>query len=316
MGGRKVEIDFSIFRAAADLLYSGPWVAERMAAINGFMQCHADEMHPVVRKIIAGASRYTAVDAFKSEYKLRELRRASQKEWDRMDVLLLPTTGTTYTHEAVEADPIQLNTNLGFYTNFVNLLDLAAVAIPAGFRRNGLPFGVSLIGPAFCDEALLVLGDRFGHTRSDAPLPHFNLDAELGPRPPGCVEIAVVGAHLSGQPLNRHLKERGSRLLRTTRTAPGYRLFALDTSPAKPGLVREDDYRGPGIEVEVWAMPEDRFGGFVDAVPSPLVIGNVALHDGASVKGFLCEPAAIESAQEITRHGGWRGYLAYASSMK
>jgi allophanate hydrolase len=283
-----------------------------MAAISGFMQSHADEMHPVVRKIISSGARFTAVDTFKAKYKLRELRRVSQKEWDRMDVLLLPTTGTIYTREAEEADPIHLNTNLGYYTDFVNLLDLAAVAIPAGFRRNGLPFGVSLIGRAFSDEALMVLGDRFGHTRSDAP----RLEAELGTRPPGCVEIAVVEAHLSGLPLNRQLKERGSRLLRTTRTAPGYRLFALDTSPAKPGLVREDDYRGPGIEVEVWAMPEDCFGGFVNAVQSPLVIGNVALHDGASVKGFLCEPAAVEAAQEITRYGGWRGYLAYASSIK
>ncbi len=316
LGGRKVEIDFSIFRAASDLMYSGPWAAERVAAFSGFLETHAEEMNPIVRKIISDSSRFTAVDVFKSEHKMRELRRASQKEWDRMDVLLLPTTGTIYTQEAAEADPIQINTNLGIYTNFVNLLDLAAVAIPAGFRRNGLPFGVSLIGRAFSDEALLVLGDRFGHTRSDTAPPYHDLGSELGPCPPGCVELAVVGSHLSGQPMNRLLKERGARLLRTTRTAEEYRLFALDTSPVKPGLVRENDYRGPGIEVEVWAIPENHFGGFVATISAPLVVGNVALRNGASVKGLLCEPAAIESAREITRHGGWRGYLAYASSME
>jgi allophanate hydrolase len=302
IGGEKVEIDFAIFRAAAGLLYSGPWVAERLAAIRDFAEQHADQMNPVVREIITGAKRYTAVDAFAAEYKLRELRRASEAEWRRMDAMLLPTTGTIYTHEAVAADPIRLNTNLGYYTNFVNLLDLAAVAVPAGFRANGLPFGVSLIGPAFSDEALLAVADRF----HPEPGPH----AELLTHPPGCIPLAVVGAHLSGQPLNWQLTGRGARLMKTTRTAPGYRLYALAGSvPPKPGLVRDEAFPGPGIEVEVWAVPADRLGGFVAAVPPPLGIGNTALEDGSTVKCFICEPYAIAGATEITQFGGWRKYM-------
>jgi allophanate hydrolase len=307
MGGERVEIDFSVFRAAADLLYSGPWVAERLAAIREFVEAHADEMNPVVREIISSAKRYTAVDTFAAEYKLRELRRASEAEWRRMDVMLLPTTGTIYTHEAIAADPIRLNSNLGYYTNFVNLLDLAAVAVPAGSRADGLPFGVSLIGPAFSDEALLALADRF-HGAAGPPV-------ELQTNPPGCIRVAVVGAHLSGQPLNWQLTERGARLMKSTRTAPGYRLYALPGSvPPKPGLVRDEAFQGTGIEIEIWAVPADRFGSFVAAVPPPLGIGNAAVEDGGLVKCFICEPYAIAGATEITQFGGWRNYVAQGTS--
>jgi allophanate hydrolase len=263
------------------------------------MDTHADEMNPVVREIIAGARKYSAVDAFEADYKLRELRRKSEAEWRKMDVMVLPTTGTIYTHEAVAAEPVTLNTNLGYYTNFVNLLDLAAVAVPAGFRQSGLPFGVSFIGPAFTDEALLSLADLYH--RGEA----------VSIAPPGCVSVAVVGAHLSGQPLNWQLTDRGGRLIRTCKTAPGYRLFALDgTVPPKPGLVRDSGFAGAGIEVEVWAVPEDRFGGFVAGVPPPLGIGSATLENGDVVKCFICEGYAIEKATEITQFGGWRGYLA------
>jgi allophanate hydrolase len=263
-------------------------------------------MNPVVREIISGAKRYTAVETFAAEYKLRELRRASETEWRRMDAMLLPTTGTIYTHEAVAADPIRLNTNLGYYTNFVNLLDLAAVAVPAGIRPNGLPFGVSLIGPAFSDEALLAVADRFRR----APGPSI----ELQTNPPGCIPVAVVGAHLNGQPLNWQLTGRGARLMKTTRTAPGYRLYALAGSvPPKPGLVRDETFQGPGLEVEVWAVPSDRFGSYVADVPPPLGIGNATLEDGRTVKCFICEPYAIAGATEITHFGGWRKYLAQAA---
>jgi allophanate hydrolase len=297
LGGERVEIDYSIFREAAELLYSGPWVAERLAALRGFVDAHADEMNPVVREIISGAKRYSGVDAFEAEYKLRELRRRSEPEWRKIDVMVLPTAGTIYTHEAAAAEPVKLNTNLGYYTNFVNLLDLAAVAVPAGFRTNGLPFGISIIGPAFSDEALLSLAD-FYH-RGVAP-----------GGPTGCVAVAVVGAHLSGQPLNWQLTERGARLMKTARTAAGYRLYALDgTVPAKPGLVRDAGFAGEGIEVEVWAMPENLFGGFVAGVPAPLGIGSATLDNGEVVKCFICEGYAIEGATEITKFGGWRNYL-------
>ena len=222
-----------------------------------------------------------------------------------MDVLMTPTTGTIYTHEEIEADPIGRNTNLGYYTNFVNLLDLAAVAVPAGFRPNGLPFGISLVGPAFSDEALLMLADRFHRARVDVPGPALC----SGPVPPGCLAVAVVGAHLTGQPLNWQLTDRGARLLKSTRTAPCYRLYALGGNPAKPGLLREEGFEGPGIELEIWAMPASEFGSFVAAIPPPLGIGSVTLDGGDVVKCFLCEPYAVTGAEEITKFGGWRNYL-------
>lgn len=299
IGGEKVEIDFSVFRQAADLLYGGPWVAERFTAIKDFFHSHAGDMEPTVRTIIGGAARYTATDVFEAEYRLRELRREAELQWSQMDLLFLPTTGTIYTHDQIAADPIGLNSNLGYYTNFVNLMDLAAVAAPAGFRPNGLPFGVSFIGRAFTDEALVALAHRY-----------LGEASPLLAKPRRCVEIAVVGAHLSGQPLNRQLTDRGASLQKTCRTSPEYRLYALTgCTPAKPGLVRHEGFQGPGIELEIWAMPEDQFGSFVSEVPPPLTIGTVALDNRKSVKCFLCETYAISSAVEITRFGGWRAYL-------
>jgi allophanate hydrolase len=299
-GGEKIEIDFTPFRQSAALLYGGAWVAERFAAIKDFFADHAAEMDPVVRGIIGGAAKHSAVDAYEGEYRLRELGMEAEKQWREMDVLVLPTTGTIYTHEQIAADPVILNTNLGYYTNFVNLMDLAAVAAPAGFRSNGLPFGISFIGPAFSDEALLALAHRYlGGT------------ALLVEKCPGCVEVAVVGAHLSGELLNSQLTERGARLQKTCRTATDYRLYALAGSvPPKPGLIRDRNFRGPGIEVEVWAMPEDRFGGFVAAIPPPLGIGTVTLDNGDAVKCFLCEPDVLSGAKEITHFGGWRAFMA------
>lgn len=300
IGGLKVEINFSVFRAAADLLYSGPWVAERAAALGAFLEDHGPDMDPTVYKIISGAKRYNAVDGFLAQYRLEELRRAAQSEWQKMDVLVLPTTGTIFTHDQVKAEPVQRNTDLGYYTNFVNLLDLAAIAVPAGFRPNGLPFGVTVMGPAFSDQALAKLAAGF---RGE--------EARKSSNPPGCVEIAVVGAHLSGQPLNYQLTQRGARLQRAFRTGSQYRLYALPgTNPPKPGMIRDASYSGPGIEVEVWNMPEDRFGSFVAAVPHPLSIGDVRLENGAWCKCFLCESAALQGALEITPFGGWRAYLA------
>jgi allophanate hydrolase len=301
IGGERVEIDFAPFRAVADLLYAGPWVAERYAAMGAFVENHRDAVNPVVRDIIAGARRYSAAEAYAAGYRLQELRRASEAAWSQADVLVLPTTGTIYTHQAVAEEPVKLNSNLGYYTNFVNLLDLAAVAVPAGFRANGLPFGISIIGPAFSDEGLLCLGERF----------ETNVAAEAVSDPPGCISVAVLGAHLSGQPLNWQLTGRGARLLKICRTAPGYRLYALaGTSPAKPGLVRDEEFSGPGIEVEVWAMPEDQFGSFGAAIPPPLGIGSATLASGETVKCFITEPYGVRGAREITSFGGWRKFLA------
>ncbi len=323
LGGVAVPFDFRPFQEAAALLYSGPWVAERLAALREFFAAHAEDMHPVVRGIIAGGAKWSAVDAFLAQYRLEELRRQTDEVWEQADLLLLPTTGTTYALAEVEAEPVRLNTNLGHYTNFVNLLDLAAVAIPAGFRPNGLPFGVSLIGPVHTDLALLSVADRL-HRRSGETLGGLTTPlAKTAPLiwpfpPPGCTLVAVVGAHLTGQPLNRQLTERGARLTGTTKTANGYQLYALPgTTPAKPGLVCAPGFDGSGIEVEIWAMPTSCFGSFVAEIPAPLGIGSVELADGSVVKGFICEPFTVETAAEITHFGGWRAYLAsFRSSPK
>jgi len=319
LGGEKIYIDLVPFRAAADLLYRGPWVAERLAALSDFVRDHGAEMDPVVYGIISGAELYSAVDAFKAAYRLEELRRETAAVWEEIDVLLLPTVPRTYTIAEVEQSPVELNNHLGHYTNFVNLLDLAAVAVPAGFTARGLPFGASLIAPAATDFALLQLGDwlhRALNTTIAASerllidTPAFVSSAPAVTHLP----MLVVGAHLSGQPLNAQLTERGAKLLETTRTAPEYRLYALaNTTPPKPGLVYEPGFAGPGIEVEVWDMPIETVGSFLALIPPPLSIGSVRLENGQYVKGFLCEAYALAGATEITHLGGWRAYRAQAT---
>jgi allophanate hydrolase len=298
IGGQPVAIDYAPFQEAAQLLYAGPWVAERRAILGAFLTQHEADIHPTVHRIISGADRFSAVDAFLASYKLMEARRRTEATWQEIDLLALPTTGTIYKIAAVEADPIQLNTNLGYYTNFVNLLDLAAIAVPAGFRPNGLPFGITLMAPAMSDTALLDVAARY---QGEAPALTV---------PPGCVALSVVGAHLTGMPLNHELTSRGARLLQTTRTAPPYQLFHLaDTKPPKPGLRRTPDFAGPGIIVEVWAIPTEAFGSFVANVPAPMGIGMLELADGSWVKGFLCEAYALETARNITHFKGWRAYI-------
>ena len=313
-GASIVEIDFSPFREAARLLYQGPWVAERLAAIRDFALDKPEVLHEVVGTIIRGAAKLSAVEAFEGFYKLAELVRAAETQWQAMDAMLLPTAGTTYTIEDVLADPVQLNSNLGIYTNFVNLMDLSALAVPAGFRPNGLPFGVTLIGRAFDDGRLAAIGDALHRTLPDLKLGATSkrLDETRPARAlaaGGRVAVAVVGAHLMGQPLNIQLQERAARLLKTTRTGPGYRFYALaGTVPAKPGLVFDGTGAG-GIEVEVWEMDEAAFGSFVALIPPPLGIGTLTLADGSPVKGFLCEAHAVQGATDITAHGGWRAWL-------
>lgn len=298
-GGTRVTVDFTPFREAAELLYSGPWVAERFAAVGEFLLQGLDGVDETVGRIIKSGANYAAADAYRAAYRLEELKREAAKQWANIDMLLLPTAGTIYKKDAVAADPVRLNSNLGYYTNFANLMDLAAIAVPAGFRSDGLPFGVSIVAPAFTDRALVALGKRFLHE-----------PATVAQTAPGCISVAVVGAHLSGEPLNHQLTDRGARLIKSCRTAQDYRLFALaDTIPPKPGLLREHAYSGPGIAVEVWAVPENHFGGFVGAVPPPLAIGSVRLDTGEWVKGFVCESIGLEGATEITRFGGWRTYL-------
>ncbi len=314
-GATIVEIDFAPFRDAARLLYQGPWVAERLAAIREFAQAKPCALHEVVGSIIQGAGKLSAVEAFEGFYRLAELTREAEAQWQAMDVMLLPTTGTTYKISEVLADPIQLNSNLGLYTNFVNLMDLSALAVPAGFRPNGLPFGVTLIGRAFEDGRLAAIGDALHRSLDGLKLgatgkPLAETESVKAGRSNGRIKVAVVGAHLTGQPLNVQLQERKAQLVTTTRTAPGYSFYALaNTTPAKPGLVFDEKGAG-GIEVEVWEMDEGAFGSFVGLIPSPLGIGTIKLADGSLVKGFVCEPYAINGATDITQFGGWRAWLA------
>ncbi|MDD5139785.1 MAG: allophanate hydrolase [Verrucomicrobiales bacterium] len=311
-GGEPAEFDYTPFAQAAALLYAGPWVAERRWALGEFFDQHGDSIHPVVRGIIGGAAKHDAVAAFDAQYRLQALLQTTREIWKKLDLLLLPTTGTTYRIEEVLADPVRLNSNLGHYTNFMNLLDLAAVALPAGFRAsNGLPFGVTLIAPAFSDDALLSLGGRY----------HFTLGGNIGVTPGKIsgqplpkeksegVLLAVVGAHLRGQPLNHQLTSRRARFVRQTKTSPHYRLYALaNTQPPKPGLRRVAEKLPHGIEIEVWALNEAAFGSFVAEIPPPLGIGALELEDGTSVKGFLCEPIGLEGARDITEFGGWLAF--------
>jgi allophanate hydrolase len=311
LGGERVTIDFSPFLEAARLLYEGPWVAERYLAIREFIEQHPGALHPVTAQIIGGAKKHSAIDAFAAYYRLKELQRRCAPLWDEIDVLVTPTAGTIYRIAEVEADPLRLNSNLGYYTNFMNLLDLAAIAVPAGFQRDGLPFGITLVAPAFTDEALCALGDSaqraavktMGATGSPFPK---EIPSERGND--HTVRVAVCGAHMSGLPLNHQLLERGARLAQKCRTAPEYRLYALtDFAPSRPGMVRAD--AGGAIEVEVWELPAPAFGSFVAAIPAPLGIGTVTLEDGEQVKGFLCEARATQGARDITGLGGWRQFI-------
>jgi allophanate hydrolase len=315
LGGVAVAMDYELLRSAATLLYNGPWVAERLAAIEEFAASHSSEMDPTVAAIITGAKRFSAVDTFNAEYKLKEIRAKAEEVLQQVDFLLLPTTPTIYKIADVQAKPIELNSNLGYYTNFVNLLDMAAVAVPAGIKPDGLPFGVSLIGKAFTDQGLLAIADKL-HRAMATHLGGSKRDLietpaiAPGHAPSGCVLMAVVGAHLTGQPLNWQMTTRKSRYIRTIRTHRYYRLYVLPNSaPAKPGLVYSPGQSGPGIELEVWAMPEDTVGTFLNGIPAPLSLGTVHLEDGSDVKGFLVEPSGIVGAEEITHLGGWRPYV-------
>ncbi|MFI4987618.1 MAG: allophanate hydrolase [Alphaproteobacteria bacterium] len=317
LGGTLVEVDLSPFLEVARLLYDGPWIAERYAAIRDFVDRQPASLHPVTREVIAGGAEPRAADAFLGYYRLKALRRLTSPVWEHIHVLLTPTAGRLYKIAELLAEPVRLNSNLGYYTNFVNLLDLSAIAVPAGFEAGGLPFGVTLVAPAWCDDALTALGGELhraegltlgatGHAMPPRSTPAAPRRA--GPVN-GLVRVAVCGAHMSGLALNHQLVERGARLVRRCRTAGHYRLYALPGGPpARPGLVRSD--AGSTIEVEVWEMPTASFGSFVEAIPAPLGIGTLELDDGERVKGFLCEAYAAAEARDITDLASWRRYLA------
>ena len=305
MGGVPVRVDIAPLRAAADLLYQGAWVAERTAAVEPLLRDRPTTIHPVVRGILQGGLALSAVDAFNAEYRRSAYQRQAEAIWATADILLLPTTPTTYRLREVMAEPLGLNANLGLYTNFVNLLDMAAIALPAGFRDNATGFGVTLIGPAWSDRQLLDYARRYEEI---APMPvPPPIDVAGAPQR---VKLAVVGAHLAAMPLHWQLTSRDAVLARRCKTAPAYKLFAMaNTTPPKPALVYVGE-GGAAIEVEVYDLAVGDFGSFVVDVPAPLAIGTVSLDDGTEVKGFVAEPRALDGAEDITHLGGWRAYIA------
>jgi allophanate hydrolase len=312
------KVDMRLFFDTARLLYEGPWVAERYAAIRDVMEHRADILHPVTRAILQNAEKFSAADTFAAQYKLQELRRLTEPVWRDIDVLLTPTYPRPRSVADLAADPIGPNSELGTYTNFVNLLDLCALAVPAGFRRDGFPGSVTLIAPAGRDGALAGLGALI-QAQGGASLGATGLRPEhLDNRAPAAtqaagdeIEIVVVGAHLSGMALNHELTDANARFLRATTTQPDYRLFALAGGPPRrPGLLRVDPQKGFSIAVEVWAMPADQFGRFVARIPAPLGFAKIKLADGTAPSGFIAEAIGVEGAEDISSLGGWRAYMS------
>ncbi|MEN6544035.1 allophanate hydrolase [Parvibaculum sp.] len=305
IGGRARRIDFAPFREAALLLYEGPWVAERTVAVGSFIEAHEAECDPTVAKIVLGGRTRSAVETFEAMHKLQALQRRVLMLFAGLDIVVVPTAPTTYKVSELEAEPIKLNSRLGTYTNFMNLLDMAGLAVPAGIGATGLPFGITLAAPAFSEARLVEIGARFGAALALAPGAPFLNRAEADE---AFLELAVVGAHMSGLPLNHELTSRGGMFVERTRTAASYQLYALAGGPPfRPGLVKSA--AGTAIELEVWRLPRAQVGSFLAGVPQPLVIGTVDLANGRKVKGFLCETSGLAGAEDITSFGGWRRFL-------
>ncbi|MCW5658182.1 MAG: allophanate hydrolase [Burkholderiaceae bacterium] len=316
LGAAIVPLDTAVLHDIAALLYDGPWVAERYVVVRDLLERQPDALDPIVRRVIAHARGIDAAKAFEGRYRLGALARQANALWERVDVLMLPTAPTLPTLAAVAEEPLLRNSELGRFTNFVNLLGWSALALPAAITPRGQPFGVTFVAPGGHDAALLRLGAQW-QALLDLPLgahlapalPH-ELQPAAMPRCEPTVPIAVVGAHLEGQPLHGQLVERRARCVARTRTAPSYRLHALpDTTPPKPGLARVADREGHAIEVEVYEMPAQHVGSFLALIPPPLGLGSIELEDGRWVKGFICEPHALRGARDISAFGGWRGYL-------
>ncbi len=305
MGARIVPIDFAPFYEVADLLYEGAWVAERYTVVEDLLKREPEALHPTTRAIIGAAEKLTAADAFRGLYRLAELRRDVEPLLGEVDALCVPSIPSFYTHADLEADPITPNSRLGTYTNFVNLLDLCAIATPAPPRSDGRPGSVTLIAAHGRDATIAALAR--GLAARSVPGAAGTAPIVEGV-PPGHTALLAIGAHMSGLPLNGHLTERGGVFHRVAETAKAYRLYSLPGGPPRrPGLVRAEG--GAAIMGEVWHIPTVRLGDFLTTIPAPLGLGTVTLADGSTCTGFLCEPYALAGATEITPHRSWRRYL-------
>jgi allophanate hydrolase len=313
------EFDLAPFAEVAALLYQGPWTAERYAIAGRYTDSGAPGIDPVVAEVIGKGRDYSAVDAFNALYRVRELEAQTRGVWDDFDVLMVPTAPHLPTFAEIAAAPVARNSELGTYTNFVNLLGLSAIAVPCGFTEDGLPFGVTFIAPGGSDWALIEFAAQWQRSRAlplGAKLRAMQAaDILISDAPPGALPLAVVGAHLSGMPLHHQLTNIGARLRAATRTAAAYRLYALPGgTPPKPGLARA--MNGAAVEVEIYDVPVAAVGGFLAGIPQPLGLGRIELQDGSWVTGFICEPAALQEAEDITAYGGWRNYLAAGTRKK
>jgi allophanate hydrolase len=319
LGHSLVEVPFGDFYKVANLLYEGAWVAERYAAVKNFFDTKEASFHPVTRKIYGGAKSLSAADAFNGLYALQALKQKLAPVIASVDLFCVPTAPRHYTRAELEAEPIRENSRLGTYTNFVNLLDMCGIAVPTGTRVDGLPASVTLLAP-FGRDGLTASLARDIHAASGLTMGATGHELPTSGSPSSVnaddmIDLVVVGAHLSGMPLNGQLRDLDARFLRATRTSPSYRLYALAGQlPPKPGLIRVEQGQGSGIDVEVWQLTPAAFGRFVAAIPAPLGIGTIALEDGTSAKGFLAEFVALSDAADITEHGGWRAYMHAAGA--
>lgn len=309
-----VPVDIDPFVKAGKLLYDGPWVSERFAVTEDFLNSNPNSFDTSVRQIILSGAPYSAAQGFRAIYQLKELEIETKKSWAKCDVILVPSAPNHPTIEDLKNHPIVKNSELGMYTNFVNLLRLCAIAVPSGFTKTGLPFGITLIAQEGSDNALLKLASQW-QVLFELSLGISNIKGTseehtiLEAPKDDVTQIAVVGAHLSGLPLNWQLTDRRSRLVKVCKTAKSYRLFALpNTHPPKPGLVRFPS-NGVSIELEVYEMPSTELGSFLNLIPTPLGLGNIELEDGSLVKGFICEQYAVHEAQDISNLGGWKSYI-------
>lgn len=314
LGAKVVDVSLAPFFETARLLYEGPWIAERHAAMRDFLARSPQSFLPVTRGIVESATKFSATDAFEGLYRLADLKRIASSVWNHIDALVVPTYPRPRSVADLMADPLGPNAELGTYTNFVNLLDLCALAVPGRFRADAFPAGVTFIAPSGKDHALAGLGAAF-HAQAQVPLgatgvglprAHFATSSVVEE-----IELVVVGAHMSGLALNHELTELGGRFSRAVETKPDYRFFALpDGPPFRPGLLRVEAGSGVAIATEVWTLSPQAFGSFVSRIPSPLGIGTLSLADGTSPKGFLVEAEAIRAAEDISAYGGWRAFIA------
>jgi allophanate hydrolase len=300
VGGERVEIDFAPFRRVSTLLYGGPWIAERLAAVGDFVEAHPEAVDGAVATLLRAASGITARQVFEGMHTLEKLKKAISPLWSEIDLVVVPTVAKTFRIDEVMCSPIDTNAQLGVYNNFMNLLDLCGCVVPVGLRDSGVPSGITLCAPRLSEPLLLDIGTRL---EGQAP------PIRPPDRPPARICVAVVGAHLTSMPLNHQLIELGGRLERATQTSPDYRLYALAaTAPPKPGLQRVKE-GGVAIEVEVWSLAARAFGLFVAQIPRPLAMGRITLQDGTEVSGFVCEPEGIDGAVDISEYAGWKAYV-------